>query len=110
MKVRIPMTGEMRREMKREIDRQTAENVRRLSANLSALVLWSVRQQLGFGKKRLLRFHKNFLPLIQELQNFYLSESSEETAFVCIHNLKEEVGIDVNELDDMFKIQARYTK
>ena len=110
MKAHIPMSKAQQKGMKREIDRQTAENVKRLSVNLSALVLWSVRQQLGFGKKRLLRFHKNFLPLIQELQNFYLSESDEETAFVCIHNLKEEVGIDVNELDDMFKIQARYTK
>ena len=110
MKAHIPMSKAQRNSMKREIDRQTAENVRRLSVNLTALVLWSIRQQLGFGKKRLLRFHKNFLPLIEELQNFYLSESDEETAFVCIRNLKEEVGIDVNELDNMFRIQARYTK
>lgn len=110
MKANIPLPNEIRRAMKREIDIQTAENVRRLSVNLTALVLWGVRQQTGYGKKRLLRFHENFLPLIEELQNFYLSESDEETAFVCIRNLKEEVGIDVNELNHMFRIQARYTK
>lgn len=110
MKSIIPLSNAQRRAMKHEIDRQTAENVRRLSVNLTALVLWSVRQQTGYGKKRLLRFHKNFLPLIEELQNFYLSENDEETAFVCVRNLKEEVGINVNELNHMFRIQARYTK
>ncbi|MBQ7347783.1 MAG: hypothetical protein IJW55_07485 [Clostridia bacterium] len=101
------MTNKERRAFEREVNRQTGENVKRLSLNLQALVLWSLRQQLGWGKKRLLRFQKNFLPLIEQLQQFYQAEDSEETEFICLYKLKNEVGIDVSALDEMFQIQTK---
>lgn len=104
------ITSKVRKAMQQEINRQTGENVRNLSLNLQALVLWSLRQQLGFGKKRLLRFQKAFLPLIEELQDFYQAENAQETEFICLYKLKNEIGIDVEELDAMFKIQARINK
>ena len=106
----IPIPSKLRKAMQQEINRQTGENVRNLSQNLQALVLWSLHQQLGFGKKRLLRFQKAFLPLIEELQEFYQAEDAQETEFICLHKLKNEIGIDVKELDAMFKIQARINK
>lgn len=101
------MTNKERRAFEREVNRQTGENVKRLSLNLQALVLWSLRQQLGWGKKRLLRFQKNFLPLIEQLQQFYQAEDSVETEFICLYKLKNEVGIDVSALDEMFQIQTK---
>ena len=101
------MTNRERKAFVREINRQTGENVRKLSLNLQALVLWSLRQQLGWGCKRLLRFQKNFLPLIEQLQKYYEAEDADETEFICLYRLKHEVGIDVAELDEMFKIQAK---
>lgn len=86
---------------------KTAENVRKLSVNIQALVLWSLRKQLGFGKKRLLRFQEAFLPLIEELQDFYEAENAAETEFIILRDLKNEVGIDVEELGDMFNFKCK---
>lgn len=95
---------------RRLTDRQTGENVRKLSLNIQALVLWSLHQQLGFGKKRLLEFQKDFLPLIEELQEYYQTENADETQFICLYKLKNEVGINVEELDSMFDIKVKINK
>ena len=105
MKARV-FTSRERKALQDEVNRQTAQNVRQLSRDLQALVLWSLREQLGFGKKRLLRFQKNFLPLIEELQNFYEASDADETNFVCRYKLKHELGIDVEKLDEMFRLQV----
>lgn len=99
--------SKVRKALVDEVNRQTAENVRQLSVHLQALVLWSLRQQLGFGRKRLLRFQKAFLPLIEELQEYYQAKDADETEFICLHKLKQETGIDVNELDQMFTIKCK---
>lgn len=106
MKAILPLTNRERKALEAEINRQTAQNVKNLSLNLQALVLWQLHEQLGFGKKRLLRFQKAFLPMIQELQRFYELENASETDFVCKHKLKSEVGIDVENLDEMFEFQV----
>ena len=107
MKARLPVfTAKERRAMEDEINRQTAQNVKNMSVDLQALVLWELHAQLGFGKKRLLRFQKKFLPMIQELQRFYEVRSANDTDFICKYKLKQEVGIDVEELDAMFQFQV----
>ncbi len=107
MKANVPLfTSKERKAMQAEIDRQTAQNVKNLSSNLQALVLWSLHEQLGFGQRRLLEFQQGFLPLIKELQDFYEASSAEETEFICKYKLKNECGIDVDELGEMFQIQA----
>jgi hypothetical protein len=107
MKARLPLslTNKERKALEDEIDRQMARNVKNLSVDLQALVLWMLREQLGFGKKRLLRFQKAFLPMIRELQRFYEVRSADDTDFICKYKLKQEVGIDVEELDAMFQFQ-----
>ena len=109
MKAILPLPNKTRKAIENELRRQTGENVRNLSFNIQALVLWSLRSQLGFGKKRLLRFQKNFLPLIQELQEYYQLEDAKETEFVCVKKLKDEVGIDVEQLNEMFSFQVKMT-
>ena len=100
----------VRKALQQEVNRQTGENVRKLSLNIQALVLWSLHKQLGFGKKRLLRFQNAFLPLIDELQEFYQTDDADETEFVCLYKLKNEVGIDVEELSEMFRIGVKVNK
>ena len=109
MKAHIPLklTNKERKALEEEINKQTATNVMKLSRNIQALVLWVVHEHLRFGKKRLLRFQKAFMPMIQELQEFYMSEDASDTEFVCMYKLKHEVGVDVEELDEMFKLQMR---
>lgn len=109
MKAILPLPNKTRKAIEDELRRQTGENVRNLSLNIQALVLWSLRKQLGFGKKRLLRFQESFLPLIQELQDHYQLDNARETEFVCAKNLRDEVGIDVEQLNEMFSFQVKLT-
>lgn len=106
MKAILPLTNRERKALEVEINRQTAKNVKDLSLNLQALVLWQLHEQLGLGKKKLLEFQKDFLPAIKELQRFYELENASETDFVCRYKLKNEVGIDVENLDEMFEFQV----
>lgn len=109
MKARLPLPNKTRKAIEDELRRQTGENVRNLSLNITALVLWSIRKKYRLGKKRLLDFHKDFLPLIQELQEYYQLENARETEFVCVKNLRDEVGIDVEQLNEMFSFQVKLT-
>lgn len=109
MNVRIPKVSLSRAEREaihREIDQQTANNVKNLSQNLSAIIMWELHTQLGFGKKRLLRFIKAFRPLLKELQDYYEMRSAEDTEFLYKYRLKSDVGIDVEELDDIVEFQV----
>lgn len=104
------LTNKQRKALYDEVNRQTAKNVKNLSQNLQAMVLWCLHEHLGFGKKRLLRFQKAFLPMIVELQQYYLAESAEETEFALKYRLKHECDINVEELDEMFSIKVKTEK
>ena len=96
MKARaLNLTNREMRAWRDEINRQTAQNVKKLSQDLQALILWQLRTQLGFGKKRLLRFQKEFVPAIKELEEYY--------------KLKHELGIDVAELNEMIGFKINIT-
>ena len=100
------LSNKERKAIEREIRFQTAKNVKNLSLNLQAIVLWNLHEQLGFGQKRLIEFQRSFLPLIKELQDFYMAEDAEETEFILLYKLKNEVGVDVSKLNDMFQIEC----
>lgn len=99
------MTSKQRRALRDEINRQLVENVKNLSCNLQALILWELHVQEGWGKKKLLRFQKRFQPAIKMLQEYYQVRTADETDFVCKNRLKNEVGIDVEELDAMLEFE-----
>ena len=90
-----------------EINKQLSQNVRDLAVFLQAIVLWELHEQLGFGKKRLLRFQKGFLPKIKALQEYYDTRNADDTDFVCRYKLKNEVGIDVADLDSIFEFSLK---
>ena len=99
------MTAKERKALRKEIDKQLAENVKNMSSDLQALVLWELHEQEGWGKRKLLRFQKRFQPMIKQLQEYYEVRTADDTDFVCKHKLKNEVGIDVEELDAMFDFE-----
>ena len=53
--------------MDMEIQRQLAEYDRKHIREIDALVLWELREQLGFGNKRLKKFYDNFSRGIEAL-------------------------------------------
>lgn len=110
MKARaLNLTNREMRALRDEINRQTAQNVKKLSQDLQALILWQLRTQLGFGKKRLLRFQKEFVPAIKELEEYYMVDSADETDYICRYKLKHELGIDVAELNEMIGFKINIT-
>ena len=103
----LNMTNRELRAMRNEINRQTAHNVRKLCKNIQALMLWELREQEGWGRTKILRFQKRFVPSIRMLEEYYLSESADETDFICAYKLKHELGIDLMDLDDIIDLKIK---
>lgn len=99
------MPPEVKRAINEELNRQLAENVKGLSGNLTAMVLWQLHEQEGWGKKRLMRFAKKLAPALRELEEYY--EMPGDAAFICSYRLREEVGINPAELDELIEFTYR---
>lgn len=105
----LRLTNREMKALRDEINRQTAHNVRKLAKNFQAMVLWQLHEQEGYGKVKLLRFQKRFVPAIKELEEYYMSESADETDYICEYKLKNELGIDVKDLDDIIDFDINIT-
>ena len=90
-----------REAMDAEINQQIAENYKSWLTNLDAMVLWTLRTHLGFGKKRLKRFYREFTKQHLELMKYY--QCDHDDGRLCIHKLKG-IGVDLKswakELED----------
>lgn len=60
---------------------------------IDALVLWELREQLGFGNKRLKKFYDNFSRGIEALIRRYEMEQGDDV-WLCTYKLKE-IGCDL---------------
>lgn len=113
VKVKYQMTVAQKKAMDAEIDRQIAENLKTVQVNLEAIILWNLREQLGFGKKRLKRFHDAFAPALLELESYYAMHDSRAQEWLCKRKLRD-IGVDVEELcrdgGDMLHIEYDETR
>lgn len=64
-----------------------------LLREIDALVLWELREQLGFGNKRLKKFYDNFSRGIEALIRRYEMEQGDDV-WLCTYKLKE-IGCDL---------------
>ena len=99
------MTVNQKRAMEIEIRKQIGENLNAMQADLISIVLWQLRKQLGFGKKRLLRFYHEFAPSLKALAEYYDMPESDQS-FICKHHLKA-IGVDVDKMTEAFCLEAR---
>lgn len=75
-------------------DTATARRVRsKAYREIDALVLWELREQLGFGNKRLKKFYDNFSRGIEALIRRYEMEQGDDV-WLCTYKLKE-IGCDL---------------
>lgn len=72
------MSAAEKKAMDMEIQRQLAEYDRKHIREIDALVLWELREQLGFGNKRLKKFYDNFSRGIEALIRRYEMEQGDE--------------------------------
>ena len=103
--MRRKLTVSEQRQVSDAIDEQLAENVRRMSGDVAAAVLWALRQEYGFGKKRLCRFYAAFRPLLRELAERY--EMHDGVEYVCRVKLRE-IGVEVD--DEMMNFGYKYRR
>lgn len=101
---RIKLSKAERDAMNREINKQVAKSIDDLKVSLIAMMLWQLHTQLGFGKKRLMRFYNSFKPEIENLQKYYDFYTGEETDWLYRKELQE-IGIDVEELERVIPIE-----
>ena len=97
MRARVPLhlTNKQKIAMDQEIQKQIAEYDKNNWQEIDAMVLWVLRQQTGWGAKRLRRFHDEFANELRALINRY-EMNTEDTAWLCTRKLKD-AGIDISE-------------
>lgn len=89
------MSAAEKKAMDMEIQRQLAEYDRKHIREIDALVLWELREQFGFGNKRLKKFYDNFSRGIEALISRYEMEQGDDV-WLCTYKLKE-IGCDLEE-------------
>lgn len=87
------MSAAEKKAMDMEIQRQLAEYDRKHIREIDALVLWELREQFGFGNKRLKKFYDNFSRGIEALIHRYEMEQGDDV-WLCTYKLKE-IGCDL---------------
>ena len=88
------LTAAERKAMTIEINRQIAASMRDMEDESTAIVLWILHKQFGFGKKRLRRFYEEYVPEIRKLTDAY-DMSDSDAGWLASHKL-EEKGIDIH--------------
>lgn len=85
-----------RKAMEAEIQRQMAEFDERNNLEISAMVLWVLHEEFGFGAKRLRRFFDAFGAELNALVKRYLMDGDleDKRPWLCTYKLKE-LGIDI---------------
>lgn len=81
--------------MEAEIRRQCAEYDAKNAREITATVLWVMREEYGFGKVKLKKFYKSFDKAIKDLVDRYHMDDA-DAAWLCTRKLKD-YGIDLEE-------------
>lgn len=81
--------------IEREIQNQLAEYDKNHAKELSAMVLWVLHNEFGFGKTRLKRFYDIYATAVDGLINRYDLDDSDQI-WLCTKKLKD-AGIDIEE-------------
>ena len=81
-----------------EIRRQLAEYTKKHEQEVSAIILWELHTQLGFGHDRLKKFYDNFRPALDDLIKRYEMDDEDE-AWLCTQKLKD-YGFDILKIEE----------
>lgn len=95
MRARRKMTAIERKIMDEEIKKQITFLNDKNNLEISAMCLYILHEEFGFGPIRLERFFKKFDSEISELSRRYEMDESDEP-WLCTHKLKE-YGIDIDQ-------------
>lgn len=97
MRVRLPgyqMTEKQKKIMNEEIRKAFLEKQMENSKKLDCMIMLMLHRMYGFGKKRLLEFHREFVNEFNHFCEHYEMDGSD----VAEIKLRDEVGIDIDKL------------
>lgn len=98
MKARYGLNSQSRKAMKSEINRQIVEQKDKFIEDVDTMVLWTLRTELGFGKKRIERFYRAIIRNYKEMCKHYQMEDTYPAEFKL-----REIGVDLNKLREELK-------
>lgn len=84
---KVKFTAEEQKAMNEEIENQLLEFVGNNLLEIEALMMVQLREQLGFGKKRLKRFYTGFSPSIYDFMVRKIKEGGENES--CVKRLED---------------------
>ena len=93
-RIKLNLPNNVNKALSDEINKQILEHDSSFSVDSDAAVLWTLHTVFGFGKKRLRRFWEACYSEHQNVREYYMADSSEETAWICRSKLKE-IGVDI---------------
>ncbi len=89
------LTAAEKKAMDLEIQKELAEYDRKHVLEIDAMILWVLREQFGFGPKRLRQFYDRFNPSLEALIKRYELEDDDQV-WLCTQKLKD-AGIDIEQ-------------
>lgn len=83
------LTSDEQRALDIEIKKAAAEMGRKHADEIDAILLWYLREKLGFGYERLKAFHHDFASEFFALCDRYEMEEEDERIWLCSKKLKD---------------------
>ena len=101
MRARRQMTSQERKIMDKEIQKQCVEVSDQFELDYDTVQIFALYTYLGFGKKRIIEFHKHMVKVRNELKEFYCADDKDPTIhFFAMRQRLKEKGIDVEAIRD----------
>lgn len=88
------LTNAEKKAMTLEINRQIAERDEQYSADIDAMVLYTLMAHYGWKRKRLRRFWEAFIKEHKQLREHYMMEAPGDNEWLAHRKLKE-IGVDI---------------
>lgn len=87
-----------RQNFRNECHKIILEEDEKYDKEVDAMILYTLHTELGFGKERIMRFFRAMDRNHKALKEDYLFSTPDEMAWLYKYKLKNEVGIDIDEV------------
>lgn len=95
------LNAAQKRALDKEAERQLVEKRNEFLKDMDAMMLLSLHRKCGFGKRKLTEIFKSF---ILDYDRF-IDDYQMEGAYIAAYKLKEETGLDIDELHKELGLQ-----
>lgn len=91
--------------LRRNLGEQVAQKTKQYAVDLSEMILWSLAEYSGWGKKKLMDFARSMQPNLEALCKHY-EMGGEDTTWLCEKLLQQNKGISRDEIVEMMAFEG----